>query len=187
LRAFWITTLALASMVCANAQDVPPLPPLRGDAASLPDTMRFIQNKLPSKVNYMVYSHNNVAGTDLSPDKRIFEVTDVSADTSRCYISFHSRFDNGKTIVDKDGEIFLKQVQEITLTQMDQVVQQADAKIGHPEVSVKVDPTIFLVVVKSVPNRRWMFNFYDESMSERVSKAFQHAVELCGGGHPDPF
>jgi hypothetical protein len=32
-----------------------------------------------------------------------------------------------------------------------------------------------------------MFNFYDEALSERVSKALQHAVSLCGGGMPNTF
>jgi hypothetical protein len=29
--------------------------------------------------------------------------------------------------------------------------------------------------------------FYDETLSDRVSKALQHAVDLCGGGRQDPF
>jgi hypothetical protein len=33
--------------------------------------------------------------------------------------------------------------------QMDAVIQRGDAKAGHPERSIKVDPPIALVVVKS--------------------------------------
>jgi hypothetical protein len=189
MKALWITTLALASIGRVVAQDVPPPPPMRGDAASLKDTLKFIQDKLPGKVNYIVYPHDNVAGTDPPPAKRSFELSNVSADASRCYIGFHSRFDNGKNtnnIVDKDSEIFLKQVREIVLMQMDQEVQQATAKAGHPELSFKVDPPVFLVVVKS-EHHSMMFNFYDGTLSDRVSKALQHAVELCGGGNPEPF
>jgi hypothetical protein len=187
MKPFSITMLTLALMECAIAQDVPPPPPLRGDAASLEDTMKFLASRLPSKVNYIVYTHDNVAGTDLPAVKRSFEVSNVSADASSCSIRFHSRFDYGKStdIRDMDNEIVLKQVREIVLGQMDQVVQQAVAKGGHPERSVKIDPPIFLVRV------RWdhgmTFNFYDETLSGRVSKALQHAVDLCGGGNPEPF
>ena len=83
------------------------------------------------------------------------------ADAEGCRIIFHSRFDNGKNdVVEKDTTLFLREVREVTLGQMDQVVQQAVAKGGHPERSVKIDPPIFLVRV------RWdhgmTFNFYDE-------------------------
>jgi hypothetical protein len=186
VKAVW--SMALISMGWATAQDVPPLPPMRGDAASLKDTMKFIQDKLPARVNYIVYGHDNVAGTDLTSLKRSFELNNVSADASRCSIGFHERFDNGKNnLIDRDGEISLKQVREIVIMQMDTIVQQSNAKAGHPEYSVKIDPPVSLVVVKSEPNHSMMFNFYDETLADRLSKAFRHAVELCGGGKLDPF
>jgi hypothetical protein len=69
---------------------------------------------------------------------------------------------------------------------MDQVIQRANAKAAHPELNVKVDPPIFLVVVKW-EKHSMMFNFYDDALADRVSKALQHAVDLCGGGSLDPF
>ena len=180
--------LVLASMRLATAQDIPPLPPLRGDAANLVDTMKFILEKLPGKVNYMVYGHDNLAGTDALPIRRSFVLSGVTADANRCSISFHDRFDNGKdNIVEHDVEISLKQVREVVLMQMETVIQQANARSGHPEIGTKVEPPIALVVVKSVPNHSTMFNFYDDALSERVSKALQHAVSLCGGGKPETF
>ena len=200
MKTLWIT-MTLAFIGGATAQDIPPLAPLRGDAATLKDTMKFIQGKLGGTVNYMTYAHDNVAGTDSAPVKRRYQLGNVSADPGRCYISFHGRFDDdwgsvvsdvnygGKYahIPDRDGELFLKQIREVTLTQLEQVMQLAEAKIGHPEISVKVDPPIFLVVVRSEPNRSMMFNFYDDTLADRVSKALQHAVDLCGGGNLDPF
>jgi hypothetical protein len=180
-----ILTLALAALV--QAQEIPPLAPLRGDAATLKDTMKFLQDKLPGKVNYIVYEHDNVAGTD-SATKRSFALEVVSADPNRCFVGLHYRFDNGKTVIEppKGVGIFLKQVQEVALKQLDQVVQEAEAKEGHPELSVKIDPPISLVTIKT-PTASLMFNFYDQTLSERVSKALQHAVELCGGGNQEPF
>jgi len=185
ISVFSIMVLALTGS--AKAQEIPPLPPLRGDAASLNDTMKFIQDKLPGRVNYMLYPHDNVAGRDFTPIKRSFVLTEVAADATRCSIGFHSQFDNGKSVVEKDGEILLKQVREVVISQMETVLQQANARAGHPEHGVKVDPSIALVIVKSEPNHSMMFNFYDENLAERVSRALQHAVSLCGGGKPETF
>jgi hypothetical protein len=181
-----IMTLALASVGLATAQNIPPLEPLRGDAANLKDTMKFIQDKLPGAVNYVVYAHNNVTGVD-SSKKRIFEIVDVTADPGTCSIRFHSNFDNGDKAIRKDNEIFLKPIQTVALQQMDQVIQQGNAKIGRPEVSIRVEPTIFLAVLSWEPSHRMMFNFYDDTLADRVTKALQHAVDLCGGGNKDPF
>jgi hypothetical protein len=188
MKVFWVALLLLASTV-AKAQDIPPLAPLRGDVASLVDTMNFIQEKLPGTVNYMLYGHNSITGADDSPLKATFALTQVSADAGHCSISFHSTFDRqgNKSILEKDGKILLKQVQEISLTQLETVVQQSNATAGHPERSYRVDPPIVLVTVKSAPDQMTRFNFYDQSLAERVSLALKHAVSLCGGGKPETF
>ena len=168
MKASWFTALALASMALAMPQDVPPLPPLRGDVASLKDTMKFIQDKLPGKVKYIAYGHDNVTGAN-DGIKRSFELSNASADTSRCYIGFHCRFDNWRDITDKDDSIDLRLVREIVLMQMDTVLQQATAKDGHPEWSARADPPVSLVVVTSGdPSNSIEFNFYDETLYARV-------------------
>src|SRR5271170_4671024 len=105
MKSLWLTTLVLAASM--QAQEIPPLAPLRGDAATLKDTMKFLQDKLPGKVNYIVYEHNNVAGTDSPPSKRSLEMTNVKADPDRCYIGYHFRLDNGTTVFDQDSGITL--------------------------------------------------------------------------------
>ena len=147
------------------------------------------RNALPGKVNYVVYGHDNVAGADAIA-KRSFELTNVSADAERCHIGYHWRFDNGKptnNIIDRDDELFLKNVRDVAVTPMDQEINQANAKLGHPEQNAKVDPPIFLVVVVRTNGHSMRFNFYDETLADRVSKALEHAVQLCGGGNQEPF
>jgi len=194
MKVFWITPLLLLASTVAKAQDIPLLAPLRGDAASLVDTLKFIEEKLPGTVNYMVYLHDNITGTDQPPHTTSSTLTQVSADAGRCQISFHARFEitiNGVQVIkapESDGEIFLKQVQEISLAQKETMEQRAHARAGHPQLSPKIDPPITLVVVRSAPpNLSKTFSFYDESLAERVSKALQHAVSLCGGGKPETF
>lgn len=184
----WVFILAFSATGAAEAQEVPPLAPLRGDAASLPDTMKFIQDKIPGKVNFIIYRHNNVTGADLPPLKRNYELTNASAEADGCRISWHIRItENDKSIEDRDHDIFLKQVIEITVQQMDQILQRQVAKVGHPEVSIRTDPSVFLVAVKVGSDKAFWFHFYEDTLADRVSRAMNHAVDLCGGGNPEPF
>ena len=167
---FWITTLALASMSLAIAQDVPPPPPMRGEAASLKDTMRFLQDKLPGKVNYMMYRHDNITGADIS-GKFAFELWKVSADADRCRIDAHWRFIvNWETKRDEDALVDLKQVQEIVVISLDQPDQQGAAKAGHPEWSYRIDPPIFSVRAKRDGGQS-AFDFYDETLANQIGRA----------------
>jgi hypothetical protein len=102
VKAFWITTLALVSMGWAIAQDVPPLPPMRGDAATLGDTMKFLAGKLPGKVNFMVYVHDNITGKD-GANKESSEKRNLFADAGSCKIGYHTlRIVDGANTVDED-------------------------------------------------------------------------------------
>jgi hypothetical protein len=196
MKVFWIIT-ALLVPASMKAQDIPPLAPLRGDAANLADTMKFIEEKLPRTVNYMLYVHDNVGGTDAPPTRMSTTVTQVSANAGRCSIGFHSKLEvKVNSVHEMDGEIFLKQVRGISLVQADTLQQRAKAQAGHPELSVKGDPPITLVIVTSAPNDNGErvkvvlgggFAFYDDSLADRVLKALQHAVALCGGGKPETF
>jgi hypothetical protein len=187
MTTFWITTLALVSMSLAIAQDVPPPPPMRGEAASLKDTMRFLQDKLPGKVNYMMYRHDNITGADVRA-KFTFEVWNVSADADQCGIDDHWRITlNEKIKPDEDALVNLKQVREVVVISLDQADQQAAAKNGHPEWSFKIDPPIFSVRAKRDGGQS-AFDFYDETLANRVATALRHAVDLCGGGgNQEPF
>lgn len=147
----------------------------------LGETIRFLQAALPSKVSYIVYGHDTIDGTDTEV-KRSFELSVTSVDPDRCSISVRYRFDNGKTgrAPEKMADINLKEVEEVTVRPMEEVVQEVDDKQGHPEHRVKVDPPVFLVFVKT-PADLLIPQFYDLTISQRVSKALQHAVVLCGG------
>jgi hypothetical protein len=188
MKVFWTVTLVLASRGSALAQEPPAPPPLRGDAASITDTMKFIQNKLPGKVNLMVYGHDTVTGTDDKSIRVSAEVSNVSADAGGCRIDYHwLMIVDGRTRSDRDTGLSLKLVQDIVVMPFDQQQQVSSAKSGHPERSVKVDPPAFVLIVKRSDGKANDFEFYDEALANRVSKALQHAVQLCGGGSQEPF
>lgn len=193
-RVFLSAALVLSSTGMARAQEIPPLPPLRGDAASLTDTMRFIEDKVKGKVNYMIYYHNNGAETPDAIFRRSREVSAVIADASSCSIDFHSRSSDGggygnpsdDLVKDFSARSNLRQVREIVLEQMDEVMQREVAKTGRP-VSVRVEPPITSVLVKISDKGGVSFLFYDQTVAERVARALRHAVSLCGGGKPETF
>jgi hypothetical protein len=43
------------------------------------------------------------------------------------------------------------------------------------------------VVLKSESKVLKTLRFYEDTLADRVSKALQHAVNLCGGGNQEPF
>jgi len=172
--------IAMASAL--TAQNAPPQQP-QSDGPSLQDTMKFLQDKIAGKVNYVVYWHNSITGADGTPAKSSIVLDNVSADAEHCSIRYHFR----NSLVDLYDVMYLKDVREIVFIPLDQSMQQLRAKAGHPEESAKVDPPIFVVNVNSEGKHPLLFSFYDENMSQRVANALQHAVDLCGGGSKEPF
>ena len=89
----------------AIPQDIPPLSPMRGDAATLGDTMKFLAGKLPGKVNFMVYVHDNITGKD-GTHKESSEKRNLFADEGSCKIGYHTlRIVDGATTVDEDPSV----------------------------------------------------------------------------------
>jgi hypothetical protein len=114
--------------------------------------------------------------------KRSFELTVTNVDPGRCYIAVRYRFDNGKIgrAVGKTMEIDLKEMEEVTMRPMQEVVQEVDDDQGHPEHRVSIDPPIFMVFLRSHEDSV-LFQFDDRTISQQVTKALQHAVDLCRG------
>src|SRR5580658_3404154 len=111
--------IALASALMA--QDASRRQQRPNEGPSLKDTMKFIQDTLPGKVNYIVYWHNNITGTDAAPIKNSMELDNVSTDTDHCSIRYHFR----NSMLDLYDLMYLKEVREIQLIPLDQSMQQS--------------------------------------------------------------
>src|SRR5450755_3599036 len=120
--------LSVGGAIAQHPGEPPAPPPMRGDAASLKDTMKFIQDKLPSRVNYVVYGHDNITGVEAPAAKRSFELSNVYTDDSRCSVRFHWRLDTKGSVTEKDGGITLKEAQGVEVAQLNQVLQRAVVK-----------------------------------------------------------
>jgi hypothetical protein len=98
----------------------------------------------------------------------------------------------------------LKQIEKITVEKLQDVRNEAFAEAAHPDITVTVTPPVFFVkmsasnavlsahtsttqgnrtpVEKDVTIKTGGIPVRDEETANKVAKAMNHAMELCGGG-----
>jgi hypothetical protein len=185
----YITALALLLSAAASAQTAVAPPPQPADnGPSLAVTMQFIQAKMNEvgKINFAAYTHDNANGQDFV-DQISVESGNVVADPAACRISYHRTLINNGAPTIKDFTINLRDVLNLSVITGDMAVTQAQAEGGHPARNSRVEPPIFVLVVKKAGNQENWIYLSDEEMANRIAKAMVHAVELCGGGNKEPF
>jgi hypothetical protein len=159
------------------------------EGPSLHATMKFVREKSDvGPVNYVVYSHDNTAGTD-SANRNKIEITHLVANADACRIDYHIKIErDGTVITDVDAGILLKDVRDMMVMPLEQQQKEVDTAAGHPEFSYRFDPSVFVLKMnRTDKGANWLY-FFDEQMANRVAKAMVHAVELCGGGgKAEPF
>ncbi|MGA2003682.1 MAG: hypothetical protein ABSG70_09890, partial [Terriglobales bacterium] len=179
--------LAASTALAQGKKDVPPPPKPDDDAPSLEVTMKFIQDKVNGigPVNFVLYTHDNVTGSDQTNQFKV-EVTKVLANPSACHIAYHLKDERDRAVVhDLDAEFYLKNVEDVVVTPMEQGAREIATAQGHPSSNVSADPPVFLFKVRMTDKRYYAFDFLDEQLANRVAKAMVRAVELCGGGSKD--
>jgi len=183
VRSFLCTITAAALVVAATAQPQASSPQQQGGGeASLEDTMKFIQDKLNGvePINFVVASHNNVTGEDRTTQWK-YEISKVEADPDSCVVTYHQKKTlNGKVSDDRDRVIALKTVKNIDVMSEDQYW-----KMLSPSMSTREDPPVFQLWVNKSDGANYLY-FLDKDLARRVSEDMVHAVNLCGGGKPQP-
>jgi hypothetical protein len=175
---FLVSTLAFAQ------KQVAPPPKPADDGPSIEVTMKFIEDKLNAvgTINFILYLHDGVTGIDWS-NKRSWGISNVVADPNTCFIKYHYKWVHvGQVVKDNDITLGFKWVKNIAVTPVDLLIHNADVKAGHPERSIRSDPPVFALVAKFSNGNNQEFDFYDESMANRVAKAMARGAEICGGG-----
>jgi hypothetical protein len=178
---------SLFSLSMLRAQNVPPRPKPADNGPTLEVTMKYLEEKLSSigPVTYIIYIHDNTNGHDWT-NKRTTEVTDVRASVALCEITFHRRITvNGNVAQDTDGRLPLKDVVDVAVETEERNVKEANSKAGHPELSTRVDPPVFVLTAKRKGGGN-DFDLYDESPANRIGKAMVRGMELCGGSNKGP-
>lgn len=201
-------------------QSTPPLAKPADSGPTLAATMQFIQEKLSELGQFgwaVIYSNQPEVTR-----RYIFNVADVMADPAACTLYSTGNLDmtidlpKGKVLkpgvtiddlrthtVETDTTSF-KQVEKVTVEKLQDVQNQTFAEAAHPDVTVTVTPTVFVVklwassavfsehtsttqgkqapVDKDVTKKWGGVVIRDEETANKIAKAMIHAMELCGGG-----
>ena len=152
--------------------------------------MQFIQDKMneQGKINYTLYTHDNLKGEDWPVYQISIYATNVIADPSTCRITWHKVTTNGGVVgIDGDFSLDLRNVLVFEVRTSTYEAKMEDTARGNPQLDKRQDPPYFAVTAKLKGNTETPLFFSSEEMANRIAKAMVHAVELCGGGSKEPF
>jgi hypothetical protein len=134
---------------------------------------------------------NFTASVTNTTDNTTFQTTyveltsSVSADATQCRVSYHfAEWVNNAADPDPDVDAAfpLKDVDSITVEPMSQNITEADAAAGKSNFNVtSTDPDITAILVHRPPNLVNEIAFTDSDLANKVAKAINRAVTLCGG------
>jgi hypothetical protein len=182
-------TEAELKAIMAQGADQPPAATPVDNGPSLAETMQFIQEKLNGigKLSYVDVFYAAVDGST-ADNTYTDEISNVVADPSQCHISYHRKAtQNGKTYRDKENEFSMRDVQEIVVKPLEQFETESAVNNGITNVSITTRPPMTILEARLPHDMTYTFRFADADHADRVARAMQHAVELCGGGNKDKF
>jgi len=183
------TSLLCLALWRLRKQPYSPPPKPADSAPSLAFTLKYIQDKITEngKMNYMAYSHDNIANTD-GTNLFTYEVSNVIVHTDVCVLSYHIKTTrDGATGIDLDAGVPFKLIQKVMIITSDQDIKASNVAAGRPSLDSRIDPPHFTLIAQRAGGGTNNFYFPDEDTANRVAKAMIHAIELCGGGDKDPF
>jgi hypothetical protein len=157
---------------------------------SLAETMQFIQEKMNDigKAAWVDFLQDAKDGSTWT-ETFTTELNNVIVDQNQCRFSYHRKVtDNGDTISDQNNFFLLRDVQDIIVKPEEQNQTDWIAQNGKPNIIVtSTSPSIATLIVHRPRGEMNTFRFTNANLADRVAKAMQHAVELCGGGNKDKF
>jgi len=170
--------------------DTPPAAASSTSGPSLAETIQFIQEKMNDvgKVAWVDFLQDAKDGSTWT-ETFTTELNNVIVDQNQCRFSYHRKVtDNGETDSDQNYFFSLRDVQDIIVKPEEQNQTDWIAQNGKPNIIVtSTSPSIATLIVHRPRGEMNTFRFTDANLADRVAKAMQHAVELCGGGNRDKF
>jgi hypothetical protein len=149
------------------------------------ETIQFIADKINQQgtVNVASYTHDNATGKD-SIARWSFEQSKVAIDPhKKCKLTYHKKTTfNGTVQVDSDFWAMLGAVNKAEVIPVEQAWKLADAKAGNTTLSYKADPQVFMLRLSVANGNYYEIAFYEQDLAGRVEKAFEHLIDVCGGG-----
>jgi hypothetical protein len=148
--------------------------------------MQFIQDKLNGMgmVAFSATFQNSQSGQQRTqPITNVY--SNVVADPGQCRISYHRKATNdGKTTTNQDYAFSLRDVLKIMIRPYEQANNEwlAATNASPGVVTIATSPQAVELSLRQKHGAENNFNLTDTDLAERLAKAINHAVELCGGG-----
>lgn len=177
-----LVAVAVSPLFAQTAVMPPPRPAGTNPGPTLDVTMKFIQDKLNDigTINFKIFwqTTNGVSENN----NWSIQVSNVVVDPAHCSVQYHwnSLFPNSDYVLN------LKDVEEIKVVTPFIEVGNGAVSPSAVHSTITTDPALTAVVLIQ-PHGKHAFPFTDPEIADRVAKAFNHAVELCGGGNKEPF
>jgi len=197
--------------------------PARKDVSSLTETMQFIQDALKDngQLTYLTESsqNNSEVTTRINTNGEYYE---VAADPNACTLHLASKYNVHLDILSKNETVSseddhsefvstlpFKEVETIKVESMQDFQNRRNANLGHPEITSKMTPPIFLIEISAsspvfsihvsqtegihAPKvtdqfvKEFQFLLRDENAANNIAKSIRQVVEICGGSNHAPF
>jgi hypothetical protein len=163
--------------------------PRAASGAGLEATLDFIRDKLgqQGRIDYAGAMHDSADNTNWVNRFNV-EASNVTADIASCRVGFHWRTGvDGKQGQDFDTGFRFSQLQTVALTSMEEDVNRLAAKDGHPTWTGKINPPVWVLTASTSAGERFVVDFRDRDLADRVIRAMTHAMKLCGGAKAEAF
>jgi hypothetical protein len=197
---FAIALLSVALGGSAKAESMTgyrPPTPIRGGAVlaiadstpSLEETLGFIRDKIAQqgRINY-AGRFNDPTDNQNWINQFSVEASKVTVDAPACAVRFHwATAVDGKPAQDFDTSIQFGAMDGQRITSMEEDTNHNAAVGGHPAWVGTISPSVWVLTSRGRDGRSYVVDFEDRDMADRVSRAMDHARELCGGKSKEPF
>jgi hypothetical protein len=154
-------------------------------APSLAETLHFVVDKLNDSgpVSYRLTFH--LDGSSLNRPTPSFALGLATADPATCKLRFDEKPGfNGTPYGAYRRVVPFQRVEKLEVLPEQDALNRGRA----PNQGVfSTEPMIYRLLVTYQGGDSLALRFREEEMANRVAKAMNHAVELCGGGSRDPF
>ena len=153
---------------------------------SLKESLSFVRANLAAQglITYVVSTHDTSTGQSWS-NTMTGEASNVTMDVAKCRISFH-----WVTSVDGGGKQNLDQWidfakgRKVTVVNREQELRGQVADGGHPSWVSTVSPPLWVVTV-TLSDTSSVMDFTNQNVAERVTRAIDHIMDLCGAQKED--
>lgn len=164
---------------CAGLALLSPAPAL-AQGRSLESSLNFIRDQMVAQgqVNYVANLHDT-ATNQAWTNQFTALASNVSVDVPACQITFHWFASvEGKTFQDFDSTLAFRTTRKVVVVNREQEMRGQVAG-DHPSWVATISPPVWVVTMTTTSNDH-VLDFTNQDVAERVSRAIDHVMDLCG-------